>query len=409
MNTKSTPVNRVVAVALACSFLTLAAPNALLAGSADANPETIVRGNTEFALDLYANVRDEPGNLFFSPYSISTALAMTYAGARGETESQMADILHFSLGQEKLHSAFEALLSADRQATSGTPGSQLHVANALWGQKNFGFLKPFLDLTQRYYGAGLREVDFAHALEQTRQTINEWVEAQTNEKIKELLRESDLDAMTALVLTNAIYFKGDWATQFDSKVTQDRPFRISQDDDVAVPMMYQLGKFQFAAHNDVSVLELPYEGDHLSMVLLLPKETAGLAALEKSLTTHKLDQWLGSLRESPVRVSLPRFKLDTRVDLKNTLQTMGMTDPFSPAEADFTGMAPQRGLFIGKVIHQAQVDVNEEGTEASAATAVVIKKGAMASFVADHPFLFLIRNNQTGSILFMGRVVNPKA
>jgi serine protease inhibitor len=379
-----------------------------LAGPLEGDQGALVTGNTEFALDLYAKLRTEEGNLFLSPYSISTALAMTYAGARGETERQMAEVLHFTLGQERQHPAFAALESSVRAASDG-PGCTLHVANALWGQQGYGFRDEFLALNRIHYGAGFREVDFAGAPEQARQTINAWVEDQTEKMIRDLLRKGDLDAADVLVLTDAIYFKGDWASRFDRRHTQDAPFRVSEREQVTVPMMNSSGQFGFVATDGLDLLELPYAGNRLSMVVLLPKEVGGLAALEQSLSTGDLERWLGGLRAEPVRVRLPRFKLDSRFDLARTLEAMGMIDAFSGRKADFSGMTGRRDLFIGMVIHQAAVEVNEEGTEAAAATAVKMKRTSVpAAFVADHPFLFLIRDKQSGSILFMGRMLNPK-
>jgi serpin B len=389
------------------SGLLWAGPNVVLAGPTEEDHEAVVAGNTQFALDLYARLRTEDGNLFLSPYSVSTALAMTYAGARGETERQMADVLHFTLGQEQLHPALAALGSSVK-AAGGGPGCTIHVANSLWGQQGYGFLEEFLALNRKHYGAGFSEVDFGGATEQARHTINAWVAQQTQQIIKELLQEGQLDPADVLVLTNAIYFKGDWASKFDPKQTQDAPFQISATDQVVVPMMQQFGRFAFADGNELDLLELPYAGERLSMVLLLPKKVGGLPALERSLSKENLHQWLGRLRQRPVRVSLPRFALGSRFDLTKTLEAMGMPDAFGGA-ADFSGMTGGRDLFIGLVIHEAKLEVTEEGTEAAAATAVKMKRGAPPlAFVADHPFLFLIRDRQTGSILFMGRVLNPK-
>ncbi|UCG32286.1 MAG: serpin family protein [Phycisphaerales bacterium] len=391
----------------ACTQLPWARPNLALATQEETDLAAVVEGNTVFALDLYDKLRTAEGNLFLSPYSISTALAMTYAGARSETAAQMADVLHFSLDQEELHPAFAALESS-LEAASDASGCRLHVANALWGQQGHGFLTEFLALTQEHYGAGFREVDFGRATEQARQTINAWVADQTERKIKELLLQGDVDPSTVLALTNAIYFKGDWASQFDPGATIDAPFRISETEEVVVPMMRQTRKFALYEDDGLDVLELPYVGDRLSMLILLPKKTDGLTAVEESLSRENLRMWLGQSRVQPVQVSLPRFKLETRFDLSNTLQAMGMTDAFSGAAADFSGMTGQRDLFISLVIHEAQVEVNEEGTEAAAATAVVMRKGPLpAAFTADHPFCFLIRDKETGSILFLGRVTNP--
>jgi len=392
-----------------CGLSPWAWMNIALAGPMQGDRNTVVSGNTEFALDLYARLCTEEGNLFISPYSISTALAMTYAGARGDTAAQMADVLHFSLDQERLHPACAALASSVKAAGDGQ-SCTLHLANALWGQQSYGFLDEFIELNRKHYGAGFREVDFVKAPEQARQTINAWVSEQTQQIIEELLQKGDLDSADVLVLTNAIYFKGDWASRFDRKLTRETPFQISKTEQAVVPMMRQSRKFPFGVTDKLSVLELPYIGDRLSMVILLPNQIDGLAAIEASLNKANLERWLGQLRPQTVRIALPRFKLDFRTDLAKTLQAMGMTDAFGGAKADFSGMTGRRDLFIGMVIHQAQVEVNEEGTEAAAATAVKMKRTSVpAAFVADHPFLFLIRDKQTGSILFMGRVVNPKA
>ncbi|MBN2560982.1 MAG: serpin family protein [Phycisphaerae bacterium] len=383
-------------------------PGVASAGPTEADMETVVKGNSAFALDLHARLKKEDGNLIFSPYSISTALAMTYAGARGQTERQMAQVLHFSLGQDRLHPAFGALLAPDA-AKEDEPGYRLHLANALWGQKGRAFLEEFLSVTRRHYGAGLHEVDFVGAREPARRTINAWVEEQTEDKIKELLKPDDLDSLTRLVLTNAIYFKGDWASQFKKDLTKEAPFRISEEKKVAVPMMHQRGQFRYAADDKLQTLDLPYVGDELSMVVLLPSDVGGLARLEEALTQRNLDRWLGALRECSVDVSLPRFKIKARFDLSKTLSDMGMPDAFG-GKADFSGMDGTRELFIKKVIHKAYVDVNEEGTEAAAATAVVMKLragGPSPVFIADHPFLFLIRDIRSGSLLFIGRVVDP--
>jgi serpin B len=397
-----------VALLAICGGVPWTGPMVALAEPMEGDEHTVVAGNTAFALDLYARLRTEEGNLFLSPYSISTALAMTYAGARGETERQMADVLHFALEQERLHPALAALESSV-QAASDSPGCALNVANALWGQQDYGFLDEFLALNRKHHGAGFRELDFVHATEQARRTINTWVADQTQQMIKELLLKGDLDPADVLVLTNAIHFKGDWASRFDRRHTQDAPFRISENDQVVVPTMRSVSQFAFAATDGLDLLELPYAGDRLSMVLLLPKKVDGLAPLEQSLSKESLERWLGSLRQQPVRVSLPRFSLESRFDLTKTLEAMGMADAFSRGKADFSGMTGRRDLFIDLVIHQATVEVSEEGTEAAAATAVKTKGISMpAAFVADHPFLFLIRDKQTGSILFMGRVVDPR-
>jgi serpin B len=376
------------------------------ADSIDADIKTLVRGNTEFAFDLYHQLRGEPGDLCLSPYSISTALAMTYGGARGNTERQMADVLHFTLDQDRLHPAFAALAGLTATNSDESP-YRLNVANALWGQQGERFLESFLALNRRHYEAGLRELDFAGAPDQSRKVINTWVAEKTEQMIPKLLKPPDILPSTALVLTNAIYFKGNWASQFDPAKTREGTFQLTRDESIRVPMMHQLGEFAYASNETASLLELPYDGDRLSMILLLPKMAGGLQSLESSLRVDTVDRWISDLSKQPVNVMLPRFTLDTRFNLRDALVKMGMTEAFG-AGADFSGMTSGGGLFIDKVIHQARVEVNEEGTEASAATAVIMKRGRIAQFHADRPFLFLIRDRVTDSVLFLGRVADPR-
>ena len=371
----------------------------------------VVKGNNEFAFDLYAKLRGREGNLFLSPFSISTALAMTSAGARGGTEAGMAKVLHFTLPGEELHTAFAGLIRGLDEDKKGR-GYELVVANALWGQKGYGFLKEYLDLTKSCYGAGLHEVDFEKAAEAARKTINAWVEEKTKEKIKDLIKPGVLSSLTRLVLTNAIYFKGQWASRFKKEATKDGPFTLSSGKKTAVPMMNQTEEFGYMEDGDVQALELPYIGDRLSMVVLLPKKVDGLAGLEESLTAKKLSKWLSAVRKQKVVVSLPRFKFTSEFGLADVLKSMGMTDAFLLPPADFSGMDGKKDLFISAVIHKAFVDVNEEGTEAAAATAVVMALRMAAPepvpiFRADHPFLFIIRDTESGNILFMGRMIDP--
>lgn len=370
--------------------------------------EALVAGNTAFAIDLYHQLRAAEGNLFFSPYSISIALAMTYAGARGNTEAQMAQVLHFELGQDALHPAF-ADLEAHLAQIQAKGDIALHVANSLWPQAGYTFLAVFLELCQRCYGVTITPVDYASDQEAARQLINAWVEEKTNDKIKDLLKPPHVTPLTTLILVNAIYFKGNWAHQFDPEDTDDGPFYLATGDTVSVPLMSQKARFGYQATKDLQVLELPYVGEDLSMLVLLPQERDGLPALEAALTVENLALWTQDLHATEVQVLLPRYKLSGQFDLGGTLEAMGMVDAFD--EADFSGMTGQRDLFISAVVHKAFVDVNEEGTEAAAATAVVMGRGFSPSpvFRADHPFLFLIRENSTGSVLFLGRVVDPTA
>lgn len=384
-------------------------PHTAIEAREGADVKAVVEGNTSFALDLYGRLRKEEGNLFLSPYSISTALAMTYAGARGETEKQMAKVLRLPLEQKQLHLAFSEL--QNKLNEDGKKGAyELSVANALWGQKGYPFLKDFLAMIKNSYGGGLNEVDFIKATESARTTINTWIEKKTNNKIKEIIAPGVLNDLTRLVLTNAIYFKGKWATQFEKKNTKEAPFILADGKKVNIPMMYQKSDFRYMEKEGCQILELPYKGDALSMLLLLPGKTDGLPALESRLVRDGPGGWLASMQgKREVVVYLPKFTMTKEFMLADVLRAMGMTDAFSLPPADFSGMTGKKDLFISAVIHKAFVDVNEEGTEAAAATAVVMRASSvqMTVFRADHPFLFLIRDNRSGSILFIGRVVNP--
>jgi len=396
----------------------------------DGDTELITKGNSEFAIALYRELRNKKGNLFFSPYSISTALAMTYAGAKGETEKQMATVLNFptlgrvgsqdsgesmvekkTLTQEQFAQSYAKVIT-DLNTRAEKGNYQLWVANALWGQQGYGFLKEFLQLMENNYGGQFFEVDFVKATEAARQKINAWIEKKTNNKIKDMIQKGVLDSMTRLVLTNAIYFKGNWASQFNKALTKDAPFTLLNGKKLDVPMMHQKAKFGYTQTDDIQVLELPYVDDELSMIILLPKHVEGLGGLEETLNNENLSQWLSKISKREVSVFVPRFEMTSQFSLASVLESMGMKDAFS-REANFSGMTGERDLYISAVIHKAYVDVNEEGTEAAAATAVALKMTAIGPsqtpiFRADHPFVFLIRDNQTGSILFMGRVANPK-
>jgi serpin B len=389
------------------ALLTLAAIMTPTDDPQDAPVEAVVRGNTRFALDLYGKLSAEGGNLFVSPYSISTALAMTYAGARGETADQMAAVLHLPPNPGRVHEAFAALKEL------GRGGDQLAVANRLWGQAGYHFLPEFLATTRESYGAELAEVDFARA-EDARRRINGWVEEQTRGKIADLIRPGVLDPQTRLVLTNAIHFKGDWADPFPKAATRDAPFRLTPEESADVPLMNRRGSYRYFAGDGLKALELPYEGRDLAMLVLLPDEVGGLAALERELDEANLAKWVDGLKARDVDVALPRFRMASQLSLDETLKGLGMPLAFDRARADFSGMTTQEELFIWAVVHKAFVDVNEEGTEAAAATAVVMAPRSAAVprkpavFRADHPFVFAIRDTKTGSILFLGRVVDPR-
>jgi serpin B len=386
-----------------------------------------------FAANLYAKLAAEKGNLFFSPFSIDVALAMTSAGARGKTYDEMAKVLDFPLMTETEHDpyrtrlhqnlgAFLKDLNAEKGPDGKPRGYQLSVANALWGQKGFSFLPEFTKVLKDNYGAGLSDVDFKADTEGARKTINAWVERETRDKIKDLFKPGILKTTTRLVLANAIYFKGNWAEQFKKDATKDEPFHLSADKNVQAPLMNRTGEYGYFEEEMIQGLKLPYAGNELSMVILMPKKVAwnfegkitdALPDLEKELTAAKLEAWMKKFNTQKVIVTIPKFKTTAEFELSSTLSAMGMKDAFTNA-ADLSGMNGDTNLYIQAVVHKAFVDVNEEGTEAAAATGVAVGlKSAMPAprpipvFRADHPFLFLIRHEKTGAILFMGRIVDP--
>lgn len=371
----------------------------------------VAQGNMAFALGLYHKVRVARGNLFLAPYSISTALAMTYAGARGETASQMAKVLGLALPRDELNPAF-ADLQGQLKVLQEKGDIQLNVANSLWPQAGYPLLTSYLTLVKTYYGVAITPLDYASDTETARKTINAWVEGETRNKIKDLIQPGMLDASTRLVLANAIYFKGNWLAAFKREATKDAPFHRLAGDAVQAPMMAQKERFGYADRGDLQVLELPYAGNGLSMLIFLPKKTDGLPDLEGRLFPENLTKWTDGLARQQVEVFLPRFRMTSRFDLGRTLASMGMVDAFERGKADFSGMDGKPGwLYIGIVVHKAFADVNEEGTEAAAATGVGVAAAAVRVqtpvFRADHPFFFLIRHNPTGSILFMGRLLDP--
>jgi len=375
---------------------------------------TLVDGNSAFAFGLYQALREADGNLFYSPYSISLALAMTYAGARGETEKQMTDTLHFDLLQNRLHPAFNNLdleLGRRGQGAKGKDGEgfRLHIVNAIWGQKDFKFLPEFLDLLAENYGAGLRTLDFMKASEQSRIIINKWVSDQTEERIKDLIPQGTIDELTRLVLTNAIYFNAAWQYSFEEDATSNSAFYLLNGDKITVPMMRQAESFGYAEGDGYQVVELPYDGRELSMLVLLP-QTNRFELFEESLNAQRVDDIVKNLNTREVVLTMPKFEFESSFGLKKTLTAMGMPVAFS-AGADFSGMTGNPDLFIGEVLHKAFVSVDEVGTEAAAATAVIMELTAMpgepVEVTIDRPFIFLIRDIESATILFIGRVVNP--
>ncbi|MEC4984608.1 MAG: serpin family protein [Oscillatoria sp. PMC 1068.18] len=369
-----------------------------------------VKDNSRFALDFYKQVRTEEGNLFFSPYSISTAIAMTYAGARNETATEIARVMHFSLKQERLHPTFGMMLANFQSEL----GSQLSIANGLWGQKGYGFLDQCIELIKNNYKAPIAEVDFTTDTEEVQQKINDWIAQETENKITDFISEGALSSETRLVLTNAVSFQGSWEFPFEESLTTEEPFTLASGEKVSVPMMHHPG-LSFVSYADLpelKILELPYLGSRLSAIALLPKQPNGLAQLEAKLTPENLNQWLSALAESPpdtkIEVWLPKLKISSELNLKRTLSAMGMEQAFNE-QADFSGFNGQQDLYLSHAVHKAFVRINEVGTEAGVASGMMgtTRGGVQGSFRGDRPFIFLIRDHVSESILFLGRVVNP--
>lgn len=374
--------------------------------------------NNTFALELWSQVRGTGGNLAVAPASISLALAMTWGGARGDTAREMKQVLHFAGTAEEVMASAGRLLQAWN--TSAGP-SLLRVANRLFGSKDYAFEKPYLEKTRAAFGAPLEPVDFDSNVEATRQSINAWVARQTEDRIQALLPTGSLKPkLTKLVLVNAVYFKASWATPFSEESTQPEPFFVTPSQTKQVPLMRRTGEYRFVQTDGVKVLELPYEGQELAMVFVLPDEAGGLEEVERNLTSALLTDWINALGRERVNVALPRFEVrpEGSLELGDALVAMGMAQAFDPDKADFTGMSnppdTQQRLHISKVFHQAFVKVDEKGTEAAAATAaVMMTRTAMRpretkDFRADHPFLFFLRDTSSGMILFMGRVADPE-
>jgi serpin B len=374
----------------------------------EADPSAAVDATNRFACDLFQKLATDK-NVFFSPYSILSALAMTSEGARGQTAQEMEQALHLPLGDKARRESFVALY---RQINANHEGYTLSAANALWVQKQFTLLPSYSGTVQTYYGGAARDLDFAADSEGARRTINQWVENQTRNKIQGLIQPGNLRADTRLVLTNAIYFKASWQVPFDKKETVQQPFSTGEGKTVPVKMMSHSAsdsRFRYAEDAEVQVLELPYQNGEASALVFLPKTGHDLKAIENRLSPSFLAEWSKRLSLQQVRVFLPRFKMLESSILNQPLKEMGIKTAFE-TKADFSGITGQRNLWIGLVLHKAFADVNEEGTEAAAATTVVMTGMAMlakvAVFRADHPFLFLIRE-KSGALLFMGKLADP--
>jgi serpin B len=379
--------------------------------------DALAAGNTEFALDMYQALRSQnQGGFFFSPYSISVALAMTYAGAENNTEVEMANTLHFTLPEAQLHPAFNAVniaLNARGQGAAAADGEgfRLNVANSIWGQTGYTFLDDFLDLLAHNYEAGLRLLDFVAAAEASRVVINDWVEEKTEDRIQDLLPPGTITSYTRLVLVNAVYFNAAWLNQFEETMTESGEFNTLAGQVVQTPMMKQTENFPYLDGEGFTAIELLYDGRELSMVLIVP-DSGQFETFEAGLTPQKLNEVISGLTPAQIALSMPKWTFEPEgINLNAILDTLGMHDAFDFLAADFSGMNGGRDLFISDVVHKAFVAVDEAGTEAAAATAVVVgpPSGPPPSipFDIDRPFIYLIRDIETKTILFIGRMTDP--
>jgi serpin B len=406
-------------VGLLGSALLPTAPVVAAASESGADRAALVTSNSEFGLNLYSRLSPANVNFFFSPHSISTALAMTYAGARGATADEMAKTLRFSLPPGRIHAAFTGLIR-EINGTEKKRASELHTANALWSQQGNLFEPAFQRIAKHSYQAALEQVDFDGAAETARRTINAWVERQTQDRIKDLIREGTLGRNTALVLTNAIYFKGTWLHAFPKALTRSGNFALGAGSTARnVPLMGQWRSFRYLDADICQILELPYDAHETSMLVFLPRGVDGLRDLEQTLSAARVRDWLVRMTDHDVDVTLPRFKIAAGAALKRPLTDLGMRSAFTPGAADFSGMFSRMTksgpLSVSDVVHKAHIDLDEKGTEAAAATGgwVALRSASRprprAVFRADHPFFFLIRDNRTGSTLFAGRLTDPRA
>ena len=407
-------VQTVVWVLTVAIGLVLCGLQPAIASTIDDNKAIVAKGNNTFATELYEQLKAEPGNLLFSPYSLSTALTMTYAGACGNTEVQMANVLHLDLEPQQVHQAAGAWMSELNTASNAQKGYQLYAANALWGQEEYTFLPQFTELLKAYYNAELTPLNFASAPQESGKVINAWVKQQTQGKIPELINPATLDSSTVLVLTNAIYFKGRWALPFEKEKTQDAPFILGSGNNVDVPMMRQTADVFYFEDDSIQMVEFPYEqpgdGVSLSMLFLLPREPANFAAIEASLSVEFIESTFEKMQKQKVSINIPRFTVSSTFSLPDALKALGMDEAFSLPPADFSGITGAKDLYISDVLHKVFLEVNEEGSEAAGASAVMMSRGLARHpvFQADHPFWIVIRENSTGGFLFFGRIMDPR-
>lgn len=383
--------------------------------ASDANLTTLVSGNNTFALDLYGSLRTNEGNLIISPYSVSIALAMTYAGARGDTASQIASTLHFDLPEDQLHNAFDALdLALTKHAKAKVPKDrdpmQLNIVNTIWAQKDFSLQTPFLDTLGSNYGAGVRLVDFAKNPNAVREMVNDWVDRETKGKINNAVPEDALNQNTRLVLINAVYFEANWQEFFE--FTQDEPFHLLDGSQISIPTMsLEQAYFPYAEGENWLAVQLPYAGETFAMLIIVP-DAGEFEEFEINMDYQFISKVISSLQETGTDLYLPKFEFTNDFALANQLRSLGVVDAFDPVRADFSGMTGQRDLYLSDTFHKTYISVDEEGTCAAAVTEqdFILINGILDVFIPihiDRPFIFVIRDVESGQILFIGRVLNP--
>ena len=399
-------------LSLVCAFSALGFSR----GPEPLTPAGAAEAANNFAWDLFDELQTGGGNLFFSPASIELALVMTWNGARGETAAEMARVLRLPAPYaDEFSSVTGAFGQLQNQLEPGEGPYTLNIANRLWGQQGYAFQPPFLKDLDTHFGAGLEELDFQSDSESSRLAINDWVAERTEQKIVDLLAPGTVDVSTRLVLTNAVYFLGDWQHPFSASATRDRPFFLADGKEIRTSTMNQLRSLRYTADGLAQVLALPYKGGEVEMLIILPREKSGLPQLEKVIDQKVIDSWSASLASARVTVQLPRFSLRDDFSLAKVLGRLGMGRAFTSG-ADFSGMTGRPELAISDVIHKSFVDVDEKGTEAAAAsaanmmlTSAPMEPAEVVEFIADHPFLFLIRDVDTGTILFLGRMADPRS
>lgn len=384
-----------------CTKYKYTPPKADETGWSEEGVEVLSRAINRFAINLYLNISDGR-NIFFSPYSIFSAFALLYEGARGDTARELEKVFFFPNDPTVRRPNFARIYNL---INNNSRYFDLHTANALWIQKNYPILQDYLQVIETYYGGEAFNVDFSGATEQTRELINEWIEHQTNYTIKDFFPPNSIDPLTRLVLTNAIYFKGIWLKQFDENETTEDIFWIDNDTTVKIQMMKVYDFFNYTETDDLQIIELPYKGKRICMLVLLPKRN--IEQIEDNLTINSLNSWVENLTEQRIEVYLPKINLSTEYSLKGILESMGLYSIFCPGEADFSGIDGTKNLFVDEAIHKAFIKIDEKGTEASAATGIIMPISLPTIFRANHPFIFLILDKETDIILFMGKIVNP--